>query len=245
VGALLVNAGLSAARASFPNRRSRLARVRLHGLTALLHLLQPLARLRGRLRHGLTPWRARGLHGLAVPWPRATATWCERWQEPQARLDALEAALRAAGAVVLHGGAYDRWDLQVRGGTLGMSRVLMAVEDHGAGTQFVRIRAWPRCSPNALALAVGLQGLSAAAALDYAWAASALLGVAGLLLLLRCAYECAASLAVVLRVVHETVARDGVTTRQPSQATDAIEATPALSQLAPLLQHVRGSRGGD
>jgi len=44
--------------------RSAAARWRLHGMVALLHLIQPLARLRGRLRHGLTVWRQRGPDGF-------------------------------------------------------------------------------------------------------------------------------------------------------------------------------------
>ena len=38
------------------------------------------------------------------------------------RLQAIEASLRARGARVRRGGAYDRWDLEVRGGLLGAAR---------------------------------------------------------------------------------------------------------------------------
>ncbi|MBA3632148.1 MAG: glycosyltransferase, partial [Acidobacteria bacterium] len=34
--------------------------LKLRSITAFLHLVQPLARLKGRLKHGLTPWRHRG-----------------------------------------------------------------------------------------------------------------------------------------------------------------------------------------
>src|SRR5205085_10029400 len=77
VGAPLAQAGLGAAHATFPpplggdrTPRSRVAHARLRALTALLHLLQPLARLRGRQQHGLTPWR-RVAGGFALPWPRS------------------------------------------------------------------------------------------------------------------------------------------------------------------------------
>jgi len=44
IGALVVQAGLSATHASFTSTpRTRLARLKLYSLTALLHLLQPLA----------------------------------------------------------------------------------------------------------------------------------------------------------------------------------------------------------
>src|ERR1700746_2669021 len=53
----LVQAVASAARASFASapRSGAAEMLRLRGLTAFLHLLQPLARLRGRLLGGLTP----------------------------------------------------------------------------------------------------------------------------------------------------------------------------------------------
>ena len=39
--------------------------MKLRFLTACLHLLQPLARLSGRLRQGLTLWRTRVITGFA------------------------------------------------------------------------------------------------------------------------------------------------------------------------------------
>src|SRR5205814_7190319 len=72
----LAQAGLSAAHASFPDsppKRAALLKRRL--LTAALHLVQPLARLRGRLKEGLTPWRCRGASQPAPLWPVTTSTW--------------------------------------------------------------------------------------------------------------------------------------------------------------------------
>src|SRR6266511_2159664 len=55
VGAPLVQAGRCAARVCFAHAPpTRLGRMKLRLLTACLHLLQPPARLSGRLRHGLT-----------------------------------------------------------------------------------------------------------------------------------------------------------------------------------------------
>src|SRR3989454_11096171 len=52
---------LGAARARFSDEPGRwAARVGRRLLTAALHLAQPLARLRGRLKEGLTPWRQHG-----------------------------------------------------------------------------------------------------------------------------------------------------------------------------------------
>src|SRR5204862_2614083 len=122
VGAILLalaQASLSAARASFNDASPRgAARLGRRLLTAALHMLQPLARLRGRLDHGLAPWRRQGARGLALPGRRTFAIWSEHWREPDERLRAIEATLRADGAGVLRGGDSDRWDLEVRGGTL-------------------------------------------------------------------------------------------------------------------------------
>ncbi|HEU5319686.1 MAG TPA: glycosyltransferase, partial [Methylomirabilota bacterium] len=45
-------------------------------VTSFLHLMQPVARLVGRLRSGLTPWRQRA-EGFDWPWPRRLALWTE------------------------------------------------------------------------------------------------------------------------------------------------------------------------
>lgn len=177
-------------------------------LTTALHLLQPLARLRGRLAYGITPWRRQGVRGLALPGPRALAAWSEGWREPAERLRALDAALREERAVVRHGGDTDLWDLEVRDGTLGSVRLRMGVEEHGAGRQLVRLRAWPRVSPPVLAPALGLVLLGAGAAADGAWAAAAVLAAAASALLVRVSNDCAAALAAVYCAAARTAAAD-------------------------------------
>jgi hypothetical protein len=202
VGALLAQAALGAARASFRSTpRSRAAWLKLRSLTAVLYLLQPLARLYGRLRYGLTPWRQRGAPGLSLPRPRTSALWSERWRAPTERLHSIESALRAAGTCVLRGGDYDRWDLEVRGGILGTARMCIATEEPGAGRQLVRFRLWPRYSAKGLVLTLLFAVLSTGAALDHAWAASAMLGVVAMLLALRTLQECGTAMAAVLRVL--------------------------------------------
>src|SRR5438552_4084823 len=62
VGVPIAQAIASASRASFTSStRSRLSAFGQTALTALLYTLQPMARLYGRLCHGLTPWRRRGM----------------------------------------------------------------------------------------------------------------------------------------------------------------------------------------
>jgi GT2 family glycosyltransferase len=124
VGQALFNAHQSASAYAARPWHGRLAR---YLLTALLYLLQPLARLAGRINLGLTPWRQRRTPRLALPLPRHTATWSEAWHPPIAWLESLEQVLCSEGAYVLRGGEFDRWDLEVRSGLLGAARTRMVI----------------------------------------------------------------------------------------------------------------------
>jgi GT2 family glycosyltransferase len=204
VAAPFAQAVLSASRASFISpTRSTIDRLRLHGLTVFLHLMQPLARLCGRLRHDLTPWRKRGVPGIARPRLRTFFNWSERWQPAAERLHSVEAALRAAGAFVIRGGNYDDWDLEVRDGTLGAVRMRMTIEEHGAGRQLVRLRSWPICSIGLVMLILILLGLSIGAAIDHAGLACATIATVGLMLSLRIFQDCATATATVVRALKQ------------------------------------------
>ena len=200
--ALIAQAGLLAGRARFVEpSASRYAAFRRYGLTLVLHLLQPLARLRGRLSRGLTPWRRTTRHGFSLPRPRQWAVFTSNWKEPEQRLMSIESALRARGIAAERGGCYDRWDLEVRGGVLGAARLIMAVEDHGAGTQYIRIRSWPRCAGPAAGWTLFLAGLAATAALDGAWVVSAAVGSVCALLAVRVLQDCSAATSAMIDAV--------------------------------------------
>jgi len=85
---------------------------------------------------------------------------------------ALSEDLRSHGAVVVYGSDFDRWDLQVSEGGLGSARLLMAVEDQGAGTQFVRVRWWPRVPAALFGVLGGLATLAIVAAVARDWTAA-------------------------------------------------------------------------
>jgi hypothetical protein len=161
-------------------------------------MFQPAARLYGRLGHGLYVWRSHVPAGFTLPVLREMATWTERWQAPEARLEGIERYLRSKGIPVGRGGECDHWDLQIQGGLWGGARLLMAVEDHGAGTQYVRCRVWPKCFAPGLILSVTLALFSAGAALDRAGAASILLALAALLSVYKTIRECGRASAVML-----------------------------------------------
>jgi hypothetical protein len=169
-----VYAAAGAWRAELPAAKGR--RRRLVALTALLHLIQPAARLVGRLTNGLAPWRRNPGVGIAVPLRRRRSRWHEAWLHPQERVRSMEKAIKRAGGRVVRGGPYDRWDLELMGGIAGAARLLIVVEEHGRGRQLVRCRVWPRAGGFLPWLALGLSGISGAAVATHAWTGAALAG---------------------------------------------------------------------
>lgn len=192
IGAPIGQAVLSANAAVFTSRPSSpTMRLKLRLLTAVLHLVQPIARLYGRLTHGLTPWRRRGRQHLVLPWPRTISLWSETWQSNVDRLQCLETLLCDETLFVQRGGTYDRWDLEVRGGLFGKVRTLMTVEDHGAGKQMIRFRVWPMWSTHSIALNILFALLCLGATFDQAYASAVILGCVAIAIAGRMFQECA------------------------------------------------------
>jgi GT2 family glycosyltransferase len=215
----VVQALWSASRARWASpRASRRERLDRFLLTSYLHLIQPLARLIGRLRQGLTPWRRRAPASIAVL-PRSMSLWSETWRAPEAWLADVRERIAATGVVVLPGGDFDRWDLEARGGTLGSARLRLAIEEHGAGRQLLRVRSWPRLSTLGLLLATLLGVLAVAAAGDGAWAAAITLTVLQLLLASRMLVESASAVAVLGAAVREVgrVTTDATVLGEPAE----------------------------
>jgi O-antigen biosynthesis protein len=206
----LAQAWLSAMRASFPDTPPAPwpTRLRRRLLTALLHLGQPLARLRGRLKEGLTPWRRHGTPALAPLWPVTTSIWTEHRQEPDQRLKEMEEGLRAEGACVLRGGRHDRWDLEVRGGFFGAARLLLGVEEHPGGHQMLRVRWWPDVPARGPLLTLAFALLTRSALQDQAWVAVAVLGLGAAFFAWRTIEQCTAAMATVRDAVARLRAAD-------------------------------------
>jgi hypothetical protein len=162
--------------------RSPVETLSRRSLTALLFLLQPLARLAGRLRNGLSPWRRRLRPGAAWPRPRTVQVWSETWREPQARIQALQDALAARGAFVRSGGPFDRWDLGLRAGPLGGVKIRTAVEEHGSGRQLMRVKIWPRASAGGVLVVMPVALLAAFALIDGQIGIGTMIAVATLLI---------------------------------------------------------------
>jgi hypothetical protein len=185
----------------------------------VLHLLQPAARLTGRLQHGLTPWRRRGraLHWLA-PRARQWTVWSERWRAPSDRLSLVEEVLRRAGWRVRRGGDFDGWDLEVRSGALGGARLLAATEEHGAGRQLTRLRAWPRLSPGGLAAVAVLAGLAGGAFAEGARMVAVVLASAALAGTWRALWECGTAAAGFASAIGVLERHEGAAARAAERA---------------------------
>jgi hypothetical protein len=306
IAALLYQAGIGAAHGTFSG--PPLARARLRGLTAFLYLAQPVARLGGRLRNGLTLWRRRNSelvlptlilaevcvlgaiwrpllyafpalalsfgalvfhtrfgklaraevadavvapvvsrwarfvarlraaltplppgrrHGKVLPLPRTLALWDEEWRSTSDRLKGVEAGLRSTGTVFRHGGGFDRWDLEVRGGIFGGARMRSAIEEHGGGRQLVRFRVWPRGSHFAqLGLVSCIVALVWAAALGHTALTGAFAGVL-FVVLLRVFLETSSALAALLPALRHPPRSGAESEPAPAEAKAILRLVPS------------------
>lgn len=148
-------------------------------LIIVLHVLQPLARLCGRLRHGLTPWRKKGNLPIRafffVLRPKEFTYWSETWRSMDDWLLAIEAHLLASKIRVKRGGDYDRWDFQLRNGVISINKTLLTIEEHGANKQYIRLKTWTIPSRTNIYISTSLLGLSIISAVNHAWVVSGIL----------------------------------------------------------------------
>jgi O-antigen biosynthesis protein len=185
---------LCAARATFMHEQiPRRRKLKMWALTTFLHLAQPLARLRGRMR--TPPWRPVKAPRAAIPWSRTAALWSEGWRAAEDRLAEVERAARADGAPVFCGSTWDRWDLHLRAGLLGGARLRMGLEEHGGGRQLVRTRITPHVPAAALGIGMSLVVVTVAAVLAHAWAAAAVMGIVSAALGAAVLWECGVATA--------------------------------------------------
>jgi len=195
-GLPLINVTKSMTEPSFNGRPLSITkRLRLRLLIGLLHIIQPMARLCGRLSFGLTPWRRHGTPYYEFPWPRKYEMWSENWQAPDKWLASIKAAIVQLGAIVKRGGDFDHWDLEIRGGLCGTARLQMAIEEHGGGKQLVRFRTWAIVYPIGWILILMFAILSLWAAVDQRWLPAALLCSAAVGLSINVFQDCAAAIA--------------------------------------------------
>jgi GT2 family glycosyltransferase len=183
--------------------------------TTLLHLLQPIARLSGRLQYGIRPWRLRGqIPSLAGCWLHTEQYWSENWRPLEGVLEQIENTLIATGAVVDRGQVSDSWDLRVGYSLFGAARIHATVEEHGGGKQMFRFRIKPQLSAIAPSISVFFASLSFWAFVDRARIESAIMLGVVLIIISRIAIDSGFSIAAAQLAV-EGLAKDPV-----SETTD-------------------------
>jgi O-antigen biosynthesis protein len=141
---LVIQASKSAARyIAISNKKiNLLQRLLIIGL----HVIQPLARLYGRVIYGLIPWRTRYTnavnHFLFEFRTNIFTYWSEEWRPAEAWLTDLEQKLKGYKLRVARGGDFDNYDLQIYNGLFTRMRVVLAIEEHGEGKQYLRLKCW-------------------------------------------------------------------------------------------------------
>jgi hypothetical protein len=197
----VAEAGVSAARTTIMWKCAGSERLGRWLIIAFLNFSQPLARLLGRVRDGLTPWRWRAPIQFKLPWRLSTAIWSEHRREPDDWVRHARGIISREGTRVIDGGPYDRWDIEVSGGALGTARLLIAVEDRGAGTQYVRFGIWPKCSAAGLAVIALVGVVAGAAATTAAWTTAIVFVSIAALVIARVAQEAGRALAVIEQAI--------------------------------------------
>ncbi len=226
----------------------RLSRWLTRAVIVWLHLLQPVARARGRLRGILTSpelelshehaTRSPALHEIldALPFFGARHTalqfWSEAWLSREALLTRITERVRStriAAALEVDDGWHAQRDVSLQLGRWGRLDVQLLVEDHERGKALVRVARRVRVTPffavsiaafGALAL---LPALSAGGPLT----AAPVLAVAALMA--RASWHAAATLALADQVIAQ-VLLDAGATPLGRLATDVAASIPARSR---------------
>jgi GT2 family glycosyltransferase len=149
---------------------------KLRVTTLFLHLVQPLARLWGRLNGGLNPFRRFKAPSFVETSPRQFEVWSESWRAPEKWFENLESYLKCQNTVIKRGGEFDRWDFEIRGGLFGAVRTLIVVEEHGSGRQMLKFRIWPKFLRSIITLFFIFLSFTLWSIVDQAWLASVVLG---------------------------------------------------------------------
>ncbi len=198
VGATVTQAVIGVLQSQFdqpPQAHRKLFKLRL--LTMWCHLIQPVARLKGRMTYGLTPWRMRFSGGFRLPTPAQWKIWSEHWRSPDQRLAELEHRIKKQKICVRRGGDFDTWDITLRSGAFGGARLCMGVEEHGAGKQLVRIKARPIFSKLWLAISGVLTAMGSIDLMYRGVLASLLVMAPAVLIAARLVFDSGAAMAAI------------------------------------------------
>lgn len=196
---IVLQAGYSSAQAiRFLRPRTTLLNLKYWSLITFFHIIQPFARLYGRLLYGLTPWRKRGSASGSIGWMFRRKLelhhWSETWRSAEEWLQLIEAQLIESRARVRRGGNYDVWDIQTSCGLLSAARGLLVIEEHGAQKQMLKLRCWTTYSKAGLFFTIIFMALAGMAWWDSSPAISIILAAVSLLLSSRFFFDNALAL---------------------------------------------------
>jgi GT2 family glycosyltransferase len=219
--ASIAQAAKGAIGASAPRDLDTLPRLGYRITVGTLHLIQPAARLRGRLTQGLTIWRRRGLGGWSWLTGSERALWSETWHAPSTWVEALEHWLTRDRIPVLRPGPFEGWDLEVRGGPVGRVRVLTATEEHGQGKQLVRVRLSPRVRALPTLLLAVLAGSTTIPSPGEPWLPSALFLLGAVLFLGLAMLDVGCAQATILNSLRKVAGEKGAVLMEEASSTDS------------------------
>ena len=197
IGIVVMQACISAKRNSSLQAEHK-KNIKYISLIIVLHLVQPVARLYGRLTNGLTPWRTKGAGSdfrfIFNKKQRVFSLWYEEWQDAESWLIKIEKNLVNLRSRIKRGGDFDNWDLQVNNGLFAKGRGLLTIEEHGGGKQYLRLKCKAIFTPVAYSITIFLAGLCLWAAWDHEFVASCIFGFFLTLAIFRSFYEADSSL---------------------------------------------------
>ena len=197
VGIVLMQAFISAKRNSSlqPHQKKKFKYI---SLIVLLHMIQPMARLYGRFNNGLTPWRKKGARAefkfIFNKKPQVFSLWSEEWQAAENWLTKIEKNLTGLRCRIKRGGDFDNWDVQVNNGLFAKGRSILAIEEHGSGKQYLRLKCKTSLTTVAYLLTILLVGLVLWSALYHQFIVSGIFGFLLTITIFRCFYEADSSL---------------------------------------------------
>jgi GT2 family glycosyltransferase len=172
-----------------------------------MHLVQPIARLIGRVQNGLTPWRKRkgriAFEAAARSTSSAFTVWSETWKASHTWLNLLETRLAEGGARVNRGHEFDRWDLESTHDLLVAMRSSVLIEEHGQGHQYLKLKTRPRFFRFPVALGILILAAVAFTLLRQQFAGTAVLVAMLSALIIQAWREYKRSLRKVLVAFHQ------------------------------------------
>ena len=189
-------------------------------ITSVLHMAQPVMRLRGRIGNGLLPMGVKSgiqTEVKANALYRNHGLWDGKYQSAIDRLNYIRSIVSSQTRCVT-GNQFDNWDLQIHGGAFASAKLSLMVEHHGENSEFVRYRVSQRWS----ALSFTLTGVFALFALTTLLAKFYIAAGCSLLFIALTAWKSFNEGALAIGLTEQAIARNvsELPTEIPATTTD-------------------------